>query len=59
MPAYQFARIHSSSFLIKIEKFLNRPITKCYNSDEVNVIAAELLLTKTKSTSFHKKHNLL
>ena len=30
----QFARIHTSS-LIKIEKILNRPITKFYNSDDV------------------------
>ena len=54
----QFARIHTRS-LIKIEKTLNRPITKFYNSDDVNVIAAELRLTKTRPTSFNKKHNLL
>ena len=54
----QFARIHTSS-LIKIEKTLNRLITKFYNSDDLNVIAAELRLTKTRSTSFNKKHNLL
>ena len=30
----QFARIHTSS-LIKIEKILNKPITKFYNSDDV------------------------
>ena len=54
----QFARIHTSS-LIKIEKTLNRPITKFYNGDDVNVIAAELRLTKTRPTSFNKKHNLL
>ena len=35
----QFVRIHTSS-LINIEKILNRPITKFYNSDDVNVIAA-------------------
>ena len=46
----QFARIHTSS-LIKIEKILNRPITKFYNSDDVNAIAAELRLTKTRPTS--------
>ena len=40
----QFARIHTSSF-INIEKILNRPITKFYNSDDVNVIAAELRAT--------------
>ena len=42
----QFMRVHTSS-LINTEKILNRPITKFYNSDDVNVIAAELLkLTK-------------
>ena len=40
----QFARIHASS-QINIEKNLNRPITKFYNSDDVNAIAAELRLT--------------
>ena len=54
----QFARIHTSS-LIKTEKTLNRPITKFYNGDDVNVIAAELRLAKTRPTSFNKKHNLL
>ena len=54
----QFARIHTSS-LMKIEKTLNRPITKFYNDDDVNVIVAELRLTKTRPTSFNKKHNLL
>ena len=57
-PPNQFARIHTSS-LIKIEKTLNRPITKFYNDDDVNVIVAELQLTKTRPTSFNKKHNLL
>ena len=55
---FQFPRIHTS-LLIKIEKTLNRPITKFYNGDDVNVIAAELLLPKTRPTSFNKKHNLL
>ena len=54
----QFARIQASS-LINVEKILNRPITKFYNGDDVNVIAAELRLTKTRPTSFYKKHNLL
>ena len=54
----QFARIHTSS-LIKIEKILNRPITKFYNSDDVNVIAAELRVTKTRPASLYKRHNLL
>ena len=43
--AIQFARIHTSS-LIKIEKILNRHITKFYNSHDVNVIAVELQLIK-------------
>ena len=51
-------RVHTSS-PIKIEKIFNRPITKFYNSDDVNVIAAELRLTKTRPTSFYKRHNLL
>ena len=54
----QFARIHTSS-LIKIKKILNRPITKFYNSHDVNVIAAELRLTKTRPASLYKRHNLL
>ena len=54
----QFARIRTSS-LIKIEKILNRPITKFYNSDDVNVIAAELRVTKTRPASLYKRHNLL
>ena len=53
--AVQFARIHTSS-VIKIGKILDRPITKSYNSDDVNVIAAELRLTETRSTSFHRRH---
>ena len=58
LPQSQFARIHTSS-LLKIEKILNRPITKFYNSNDVNVIAAGLRLTKTRPTSFYKKHYLL
>ena len=54
----QFARSHTSS-LINIEKILNRPITKFYNGHDVNVIAAELWLTKTRRSFFDKKHNLL
>ena len=50
----QFGRIHTSS-LINVEKILNRPITKFYNRDDVNVIAVELRLTKTRQTSFYKK----
>ena len=55
---YQFARIHTSS-LINIEKILNRPITIFSNSDDINMSAAELRFTKTRPTSFYKKHNLL
>ena len=54
----QFARIHTSS-LIKIEKILNRPITKFYNSDDVNMIAAELRLTKTRPHSLYKRKSFL
>ena len=36
----------SISTLINIEKFLNKPITKFYNSDDVNVIVAEIRFTK-------------
>ena len=54
----QFARMHTSS-LINIEKVLNRPVAKFYNSVDVNVIGAELRLNKTRPTSFHKKNNLL
>ena len=51
-------RIHTSS-LIKIEKILNRRVTKFYNSDDVNVMAAELRLTKTRPTSLYKRDNIL
>ena len=50
----QFARVHTSS-LIKIDKTMNRTITKFYNGDDVNVIAAELRLTQMRPTSFNKK----
>ena len=33
----------------------DRPITKFYNGDDVDVIAEELRLTKTRPTSFYKK----
>ena len=46
----QFARIHTSS-LINIGKVFNRPITEFYNSDDINVISAELRLTKTWPSS--------
>ena len=51
----QFVRIHTNS-LINIEKTLNRPIPKFYNGDDVNAIAAELRLTKTRTPSFYSKH---
>ena len=54
----QLARIHTSS-LIKIEKILNRPITKFDNSNDVNVIAADVRLIKRRPTSFYKRHNLI
>ena len=44
---------------MNIQKILNRPINKFYNSAGVNVIVAELRLTKMRPTSFYKKHNLL
>ena len=34
---------------------LNRLFTKIYNGDDVNVVAAELGLIKTRSTFFYKK----
>ena len=45
--------------LLTLKKILSRPITKFYNSDDATLIAVELWLTKTRSTSFYKKHNLL
>ena len=44
---------------MKTEKILNRPITKFYNSDDVNVIAAELRLTKTRPTSLYKRQSFV
>ena len=46
-----FTEIHRS-LLRKIEKNLNRPITKFYNSDDVNTTTAELRQTKTRPISF-------
>ena len=37
----QFARIHTS-LLNTTQTLLNRPITKFYNGDDVNMIATEL-----------------
>ena len=54
----QFAWMHNSS-LINIEKSLSRPVTKFYNSNNINAIAAELRRTKTRPTSFYKKLYLL
>ena len=53
---FQFARNH---YLINNKKILNRPITKSYNGDYVNVMAAESQLTKMRPISFYEKHNLL
>ena len=50
----QFTRIHTNS-LIKIEKTLKRPVNIFHNDDNVNVIAGESQLAKTRSTSFNKK----
>ena len=44
---------------MNIEKVLNKTITKFYNGDDVNVIAPELQITKTRPTSFYDKNNLL
>ena len=45
--------------LIGTENNLNRPITKFYNGNEANVIAAEIRLMKTRPTSFYKNYNHL
>ena len=58
IKAILFARIHTS-YLIKTEEILNRPTTKFYSGDDVNVIAAELWLNKMGPLSFYKKYNLL
>ena len=39
--------------LSTLKRFLNRPITKFDNSDDLNEIAAELRRTKTRPTSFY------
>ena len=57
-PHVQFVRIHTSS-LINIDKILNRLITKFYNDDDVNMIAAELRLTKMRSIPFYKKQSFI
>ena len=46
-----FGEIHRSS-LRKIELILNRPITKFYNSDDVNATTVELRQTKARLISF-------
>ena len=46
-----FTEIHRS-LLRKIEKILNKPITKFYNNDDVDTTTAELRQTKTRSISF-------
>ena len=52
----QLVRIHTNS-LVNTEKILNGPIIIFYYG--LHVIAVELRLTKTRPTSFYKKHNLL
>ena len=44
----KLGRSHTS-YLINIEKALNRPITKFYNGNDVNMITADLGLTKTRT----------
>ena len=51
LPAVHFTEIHRS-LLRKIEKNLNRPITKFYNGDDVNTTMAELRQTKARPISF-------
>ena len=57
MVAVNFAIIHSSQFTV--EQILNRPITNFDNSDNVDISAAELLLTKTRPVSFFITPSLL
>ena len=38
-----------------MKKILNRPITKFYNGDDVNVIAAELWLINEANVSYKKQ----
>ena len=40
---------------MNIEKILNRAITKFYNGDDVNLIAAELRLTRARPTMAYCK----
>ena len=47
----RFRVIHRSS-LRKIEQILNRPITKFYNSDDVNATTVELRQTKARLIFF-------
>ena len=56
----QFGSLNLIDLFILIDllnPFLNRPTIKFYHSDDVNVIAAELWLIKTKSSSFTKKQS--
>ena len=46
-----FTEIHKHS-IKKIEKSLNKTITKFYNSDDVNATTAELRQTKTRPSYF-------
>ena len=55
--SYSVCENHTSS-LINIEDNFNRRNSKFYNNDDLNVIVAELRLTKTRPTSFYKRHNI-
>ena len=53
-----FTRIHTSS-PINTKKILNTPIAKICSGDDVNMVVAELQLTKTRSPSCYKKYNII
>ena len=57
MVAVHFAIIHSSQFTV--EQILNRPITNVDNSDNVDISAAELLLTKTRPIFFYDTESFI
>ena len=57
MVAVHFTIIHSSQFTVK--QILNRPITNFDNSDNIDISAAELLLTKTRPIFFFMTQSLL
>ena len=47
------------AFPLKKDLEYNRSITEFYNGNDDNVIAAELQLTKTRSTSFYKEQSFI